>query len=119
MEKLLEAACRGVTKKSSPKRERKRRSGSAKPLIGACVARSVGSDEMKANKGALKAQTTEWSKLWEQNVWDNSMYKKNHSVRYEAQRNGREIHLGKLFGICVEKGSVCQPRTKEESTNTG
>ena len=47
----------------------------------------------------------EWSKVWEQSVWDDKVYKMFHAVRYEAQRNGVEIHLGKLFGICVEKGS--------------
>ena len=33
------------------------------------------------------------------------MYKNFHAVRYEAQKNGMEIHPGKLFGSCVEKGS--------------
>ena len=60
---------------------------------------------MNANPKALKAKNTEWNKLWDQKVWDSNMYKHFHAVRYEAQKNGVEIHLGKLFGICVEKGS--------------
>ena len=60
---------------------------------------------MNAKPKALKATNTEWDKLWDQKVWDSSMYKQINAVRYEAQKNGTEIHLGKLFGICVEKGS--------------
>ena len=60
---------------------------------------------MEANPKAGKAKDTEWGKLWDQNVWDGSIYKNFNAVRYEAQRNGAVIHLGKLFGICVQKGS--------------
>ena len=60
---------------------------------------------MTGNARALKSQDTEWSKLWDQNVWDSSLFKNYNNVRYEAQRLGKDIHIGKLFGLCVEKGS--------------
>jgi len=71
----------------------------------ACIARSVGSAETEQNPGALKAKDTEWNKLWSQHVWDHSIIKSYHNVMYEARCAGKYIHLGALFGICVEKGS--------------
>ena len=71
----------------------------------ACIARSVGRDEMDRNPKALNAQDTEWSKLWGQNVWDTSCYKNTHQVMNEAKSAGAYIHIGKIFGLCVQKGS--------------
>ena len=62
---------------------------------GAFIARSVGKDEMNGNAKAIASQVTEWSKLWDQKVWDDSMFKSYNNVRYEAQRAGRDIHIGK------------------------
>ena len=71
----------------------------------AYIARSVGSAETERNPGALKAKDSEWDKLWSQHVWDHTTIKSYHNVMYEARCAGKYIHLGALFGICVEKGS--------------
>ena len=65
----------------------------------------MGRDETERNAGAIKARKTEWQKLWDQNVWDDTLYKNYHQVMYEAKIAGKYIHIGKLFGLCVEKGS--------------
>ena len=71
----------------------------------ACIARSVEKDELTNNTKALKAMDTEWGKLWGQKVWDATIFKNYHQVMYEAKMAGKYIHIGKLFGICVQKGS--------------
>ena len=71
----------------------------------AYIARSVGSAETERNPGALKAKDSEWEKLWNQHVWDHTTIKSYHNVMYEARCAGKYIHIGALFGICVEKGS--------------
>ena len=38
------------------------------------------------------------------NIWDKEIKEWDEVVR-DAKRDGEEIHLGRLFGICVEKGS--------------
>ena len=68
LQKMVENASSKLPRRNKPRNERRKRADLSKPLISACIARSVGSDEMKANKGALKAQKTEWGKLWDQNV---------------------------------------------------
>lgn len=73
--------------------------------INACIARSVGREEMNASVRALKSKTTAWAKLRDQNVWDTTCYKNYHQVMYEAKIAGKYIHIGKLFGLCVEKSS--------------
>ena len=83
------------------------------PFFNACIARSVGKDESLKSVSALKAQDTEWSKLWDQRVWDETQHNNFHAVRYEAQNQGKEIHLGKLFGICVEKVQNYRMKTRE------
>ena len=60
---------------------------------------------MEKHGKAKRAQDTEWSKLWDQKVWDSSTFKNYHQVMYEAKNASKYIHIGKLFGICVEKGS--------------
>ena len=60
---------------------------------------------MMASKKALAAKDKEWGKLWDQKVWDRSVVKSWPQVAYEARSQHKDIHLGKLFGICVEKGS--------------
>lgn len=71
----------------------------------AYIARSVGRAKMEKHSRALKAQNTEWSKLWGQKVWGSYTFKNYHQVMYEAKNAGKYIHIGKLFGLCVEKGS--------------
>ena len=71
----------------------------------AFVARDVPKSEMNASTKALAAKDKEWSKLWVQEVWDEKVVKGWDTVIWEAQEANKYIHIGKLFGICVEKGS--------------
>ena len=71
----------------------------------AFVARDVSKSEMNASTKALAGKDKEWSKLWSQKVWDETIVKGWDTVVWEAQMANKYIHIGKLFGICVEKGS--------------
>ena len=60
----LEATSGKTPTSARSKGEKRRRQKSLRPMINAYIARSVGSEEMLANTGALKAKDTEWKKLW-------------------------------------------------------
>ena len=60
---------------------------------------------MMSQKSELAAKDKEWDKLWEQGVFDATCCESWGVVQYEAQRAGKDIHMGQLFGICTEKGS--------------
>ncbi len=49
--------------------------------------------------------TNEWQRLRNQNVWDETDAREWDDVRDEAQREGFDVHMGYLLGICVEKNS--------------
>ena len=74
---------------------------------------------MQKHGKALKAQNTEWLKLWDQKVWGSSTFKNYHQVMYEAKDAGKYIHIEKLFGICVEKGPELPEETNAKSISTG
>ena len=69
------------------------------------VARPVQKKEMRAQPKAMAAKDKEWGKLWGQAVWDSSVVRGWNEVARSARINDEEVHLGRLFGICVEKGS--------------
>ena len=73
----------------------------------ALVARPVGKAEFeeqsKRGQQARETRTAEWSKLWEKQVWDHSGWQEWAHVSADARRQGRELHIGRLFGIRVEK----------------
>eukprot|EP00972_Heterocapsa_arctica_P108425 15969097-Heterocapsa_arctica.AAC.1 len=50
-----------------------------------------------------------------QGVWDMLFVCKYDEVVAEVKRRGRTIHLGDVFGICVEKGSEFE--AKDLATN--
>jgi len=68
----------------------------------ACIARSIGKEEMMTSEKGLKALEVEWKKLWDQTVWDPTVIKNYHQVMYEAKASGSYIHIGKLFSILAE-----------------
>ena len=71
--------------------------------------------EINGSKEALAAKDKEWDKLWDQVVWGPSVVKGWDQVAIEARRTGKYVHPGKLFGICLEKGSELEdgdPRKK-------
>ena len=71
----------------------------------AAVARPVRQKEIDANPKAKAAMDKEWDRLRAQYVWDEAHPREWDDVRKEAQRGGYEVHMGYLFGICVEKNS--------------
>ena len=71
----------------------------------ACIARPVKKNELEASPKAREARDKEWKRLWDKHVWDASAVKEWDTVAKEAREKGEEIHLGRLFGFCVEKGS--------------
>ena len=85
--------------------EPKHRHKDEPPLFPACVARPVSKTELFAEPGAVKALKTEWGRLWEKKVWDHDGVREWANVAREAASQGKEIHMGRLFGLCVEKGS--------------
>ncbi len=79
----------------------------------ACVARPVNKTEVALNKAAQAAMDLEWSKLRDKQhpelktkgCWDVSQVEELHAVKARGQRLGVTYHFGRVFGICVEKGS--------------
>jgi hypothetical protein len=71
----------------------------------AIVARPVKPKELKLNKKVLAAMDKEWSALREVGAWDEKKVREWADVREEAKKKGIRMHVGMVFGICVEKGS--------------
>jgi len=51
----------------------------------------------------------EWDRLRQKNVWDESCPREWDDVRREADAGGYTVHMGWLFGICVEKNAELEP----------
>ena len=73
--------------------------------LAALVARPVGKNELKQNPKAQAALDVEWDKLMNKKAWDMESVREWSSVSDEAQRKSKKVHVGKIFEICVEKGS--------------
>ena len=80
------------------------------PLFNACVARSVGPKEVKTNKEAQKAMKAEWTRLravdrrdGKKGCWDEDCVMEWQEVKRLAGLAGKKAHVGRVFGICVEK----------------
>ena len=89
----------------------------------ACVARPVGKQEIEAKDSegnylhpkAHSARKAEWERLWKKGVWDVEQIRDWDEIAREARASGKEVNMGRLFGIMVEKGSELQsddPRRK-------
>ncbi|MFM7980131.1 MAG: hypothetical protein ACKPKO_12525, partial [Candidatus Fonsibacter sp.] len=68
-----------------------------------CVARPVGKHEIERTPAAKLAMQKEWDRLRSKNVWDENHPRDWDEVRSDARRGGYTVHMGYLFGICVEK----------------
>ena len=81
----------------------------------ACVARPVGKAEIKAQPKAKAALQKEWDRLRLKKVWDLDPkgVRKWSDVAAEARREGKEVHMGMLYEICVEKGSELAPELRK------
>ena len=71
----------------------------------ACVARPVGKKELNASPKALEAMQKEWDRLRDKSVWNETEPREWDEVRKAAITGQYEVHMGYLFGICVEKNS--------------
>ena len=60
---------------------------------------------MLNSEKAMKAFDGEWGRLREQKVWDESVVKEWNDIGQEARRINKKVHMAKLFGFCVLKGS--------------
>lgn len=60
---------------------------------------------MSANTKAMKAAQNEWNRLRNKKVWGETVVRHWSDVCAEARKKHKEINVGRVFGICVEKGS--------------
>ena len=71
----------------------------------ALVARPVGQKEINNTPAAQAALDKEWNNLTNKGAWDYSTVREWDDVSREAIKNKTKVHVGKIFEICVEKGS--------------
>ena len=69
------------------------------------VARPVGQKEINNTPAAQAAPDKEWNNLTSKGAWDYSTVREWEDVSREAIKNKTKVHVGKIFEICVEKGS--------------
>ena len=77
------------------------------------VARPIAKPEFKrletsnpeAHAKAMAAMGKEWSNLRGKGVWDPTWVREWSEVARAARRAERKIHLARIFGLMVEKGS--------------
>jgi hypothetical protein len=75
----------------------------------AMVARTVPPKEVKVNKKAQEAMDKEWASLREIGAWNEKGVREWTDVKKDAKRHETRVHVGMVFGICVEKGSELAP----------
>ena len=74
-------------------------------LVNSLVARPVNKREIRANPKAQEALDLEWKKLVKKDVWLYDTVPEWKDVSNRAKKPGEKVHVGKVFEICVEKGS--------------
>ena len=69
------------------------------------IARPISKAEIAQDRGnkCSKAQVSEWTKLWQKEVFDIHSVQEWRDVASKARREGRTIHMGRAFGLMVEK----------------
>ena len=72
-------------------------------MFNTAVARPVGRKEMMENEDARKAMRKEWLGQHAAGVYDFSVVREYDDVVREAKKNGTEVHMARIHGICVEK----------------
>ena len=75
------------------------------PIFNAMVARQLGKKEILENIKAQAAMKLEWDGLRKAGVWDMSSVRSWKDVAREARDNGTKVHVGRIFGLCVEKNT--------------
>lgn len=61
---------------------------------------------MRAHANAMLAMEKEWNRLRRKGVWDEYTVMEWPQVCAEARKNNTRIYIGRVFGVCVEKGSA-------------
>ena len=51
----------------------------------------------------------EWTRLRDKHVWDEEVVMTWNELRKLRNKQGIDVHMARLFGICVEKGSELKP----------
>ena len=72
-------------------------------LYNAMVSRPVGRKEMMEDPDAKASMRNEWLGQHKQGVYDFSVVREYDDVVAEAKREGKEVHMARVHGICVEK----------------
>ena len=72
-------------------------------MFNTVVARPVARKEMMENEEARKAMRKEWLGQHAAEVYDFSVVREYDDVVREAKKNGTEVHMARIHGICVEK----------------
>jgi hypothetical protein len=90
---------------TTPRRSTAEKLTATGPWYDACVARPVGKREIEKSEGAQKSLEKEWKKLRDVHCWDETKVAEWGEIAAKAKREGRKVHMGRIFEICVEKGS--------------
>ena len=72
-------------------------------MFNTAVARPVARKEMMENEEARKDMRKEWLGQHAAGVYDFSVVREYDDVVREAKKNGTEVHMARIHGICVEK----------------
>ena len=72
-------------------------------MFNTAVARPVARKEMMENEEARKAMRKEWLGQRAAGVYDFNVVREYDDVVREAKKNGTEVHMARIHGICVEK----------------
>ena len=72
-------------------------------MFNTAVARPVARKEMMENEDARRAMRKEWLGQHAAGVYDFSVVREYDDVVREAKKDGKEVHMARIHGICVEK----------------
>ena len=78
---------------------------SGEKTINTLVAQPVNKKEIRFNPKARESLDIEWNKLVEKTAWLYDTLQEWSTVSEGAKKKGKKVHVGKVFEICVEKGS--------------
>ena len=78
---------------------------SGERAINTLVARPVNRKEIRSSPKAQEALDIEWNKLVKKTAWLYDTVAEWKTVSEKAKKSGKKVHVGKVFEICVEKGS--------------
>eukprot|EP00435_Cladocopium_sp_Y103_P037876 s1657_g10.t1 len=82
-------------------------------MFNAMVSRPVGRAEIESNPKAKESMLKEWQGLRGQGVFDFTMVREYDDV---VEKNGQEVHMARVHGICVEKNYQLPAATPVESS---